>query len=856
MAISRIGSATANTTNVTPAYVGAQAGDIELLWAYRSSAATVPTVPAGWTLLASGSGNTTAGFLAYRFCTSPENLGTGTATGATQVILVRYRGVKAIGNIATSNATGTSISYPSLTMVMTDGASWIVGVGGHRTATNVQNAPTGMTNVTSNSTHISAVHDTNGGVSSWAGASATVNASSGHESMSVELIAAHSGFDKYSSGTSWSVSTENKVAVCGGPGGSHTIIRAATARKFGKRAYLWRAISQGESFDMTAGLIAAGENMDAWPDNGAVFSFDIHDLGMFVEGDGDNSSASDLGAYVQAGDYGYAAFDLDAGKMWVCHQHMTDWNNDPTANPNSGTGGVSYTHAKGKWLFPFTGSGNNGSNFGLNTSNLNEQSPTWTFPSNASQFSVWDADDAALPSTLDATIPYTLVDLSTNHLTATQVTNVTTVGDIVRGTLSRLDSDTSVYVMKVTITNKVGSDSIGVGICNAAKDVTGGSYLGKTNDEYSWWDDGSIIWGDTTRFTIDTYTTGDVLYLAWDFVNRMFWGKVNSGNWNGSGTANPLTNTGGKSFASINSGPWYPAINMEGATEVAVWDGTSDAGLGSGGLPWDGASGPNSYTLTAASNTFTFSGGAANLLRGRLLFTAMGAFALNGQAATLRHNYPLAAARGTVAFSGQAAGLRTGRRLGAGQGTYALTGEPATLTYSGSSHAYSLTSAFGTFALDGRDVGLKWGRKASAAQGAFILFGQIAGLKVGCLLGVLPGGYTLSGQAATLKSGRRFVAGFGAFTLSGENAVLRHGPPPLIVGQGSYSLTGKAATLRSVRKIVAQCGTLALMGEAIRFETFGWVSVPTMPETWTEPISGTFAWSQAETEAATWTPKS
>ena len=649
MAISRIGSTTAAGTSLTPAWSGAKAGDIEIAWAFRSSAATIPTVPSGWTTLASGSGNTCAGVLVYRFCPSPANVPTGTFTGATQLIVVRYSGVKAFGNVAKSNATGTSISYPALTMVLSDGTSYIFGAGGHRTATNVNTAPTGMTNITSVSS-ICAVHDTNGGVSSWAGASATVNASSGHESITVELIATHDGFNKYAvgSGVTFSVSTENKVLGVSNPGASHGIGRFYTGHATGKRAFLWRIISQGQNFDITCGLIAATEALNTWPNNGAIFSFDIADGGMFVEGDGDAASPTDLNADPVAGDYGFACFDLDAGKMWVCHQHMTDWNNDPTANPNSGTGGVSYTHAKGLVLYPFSGSGNVGSSFGLNTYDLNEQSPTWSFPSNASSFVAWETPEGA-PSRWNPADKDTTVALSNNNFTATRSSGSNGTDGTVRATLPQ---SSGLWTFKVTFTTKSGTATTGIGVANANQPLTG-SYLGKTFDGVGWWDDGAVIINDTTVTNVESYTSGDDGYIAVDLTAKKIWFKKNSGNWNNSGTADPVAGTGGISLSTLNAGPFYPMLNMENLTTAVIYDGSSAAGLSSPSQPWDGATGiTGSLAKTEANDTTSATGSlrldaAAAITEANDTTSATGSLLLTGALAKTEANDTLSAT-GTI----------------------------------------------------------------------------------------------------------------------------------------------------------------------------------------------------------------
>ena len=178
--ITYIAQATSNTTSVTlPAH---NVGDLLVMFAYRSSSNAVPTVPAGWTTInASGSANNSSA-LAYRIAT-----GADTATGwsnATQLVVQVYRGVSTIspiGNAGTPQfANGKIVTYPAITLSVTDGTSWVIGsAGAANNSSNVQNPPTGMVmraNIIGTSAE-AAGFDTNGGVSSWGAQTVTISAS-------------------------------------------------------------------------------------------------------------------------------------------------------------------------------------------------------------------------------------------------------------------------------------------------------------------------------------------------------------------------------------------------------------------------------------------------------------------------------------------------------------------------------------------------------------------------------------------------------------------------------------------------------------------------------------------------------
>lgn len=181
MAISFVGAASAAATSLTlPTH---QAGDLILLWAYRSGSTTAPTLPSGWIDINSSGNNNNSSRLAYLIATG-AGTASGTWTNATHISSAVYRadsGNISIGANATTGNSGNTLTYSALTLQDIVGTSWVVGFAGHRQATNVETAPTGMTNRTSTATTggESAAHDTNAGVMSWSSQTVSVSPSSG-----------------------------------------------------------------------------------------------------------------------------------------------------------------------------------------------------------------------------------------------------------------------------------------------------------------------------------------------------------------------------------------------------------------------------------------------------------------------------------------------------------------------------------------------------------------------------------------------------------------------------------------------------------------------------------------------------
>lgn len=192
MAISYIGSASAQTTSCTPPTH--QAGDLFICFAYRDGNTTAPSLPSGWTNINSGGANTNSHRIGWKIASSSSDTCTGW-TNAGGVMLHVYRGANSttpIGGGASGGASSSSVAYNTFTLTDTGGTSWVAGFAGHRSVdtTAMGTAPTGMTNRTNTAGTSSdfASHDTNGTVSSWSTKSVSVGGTaSGWRSYTVEI---------------------------------------------------------------------------------------------------------------------------------------------------------------------------------------------------------------------------------------------------------------------------------------------------------------------------------------------------------------------------------------------------------------------------------------------------------------------------------------------------------------------------------------------------------------------------------------------------------------------------------------------------------------------------------------------
>lgn len=195
-----INSGTAEATTITiPS--GHQSSDYLLTFAFRDGSTTLPTVPAGWTLIKSQTGATCSGVLAYKVAASSSET-SGTWTNATGLVCHVYRNIGSIGTcVSTGPTASATVNYPADTLSNPFGSSYVVGFAGHRSVNgSLATPPTGMVNrcVQEGATNDLAGHDSNGGLSSWSSTNvSTAETSSGYVTFVVEIIPSGVSFVKF-----------------------------------------------------------------------------------------------------------------------------------------------------------------------------------------------------------------------------------------------------------------------------------------------------------------------------------------------------------------------------------------------------------------------------------------------------------------------------------------------------------------------------------------------------------------------------------------------------------------------------------------------------------------------------------
>lgn len=175
-----------------------QAGDYIKLFIFRDGVQTIPTPPTDgkWQILHSIATTLTTAFIsAYMIAESSSEV-SGTWTNATGIVCSVYRGMEAFGANGGTNGTASNPSYAAAgTPLVSDGTSWYSADVGHRSTNGTLPAPTGMVNrvQVAGATNDMAVHDTNGGIASWADngggtAPVTGETSSGYTTEIWELL--------------------------------------------------------------------------------------------------------------------------------------------------------------------------------------------------------------------------------------------------------------------------------------------------------------------------------------------------------------------------------------------------------------------------------------------------------------------------------------------------------------------------------------------------------------------------------------------------------------------------------------------------------------------------------------------
>jgi hypothetical protein len=172
---------------------------------------------------------------------------------------------------------------------------------------------------------------------------------------------------------------------------------------------------------------------------------------------------------------------------------------------------------------------------------------------------VQDASATAATTTWNPSDKSANITLSGGNLT---VQASTSSDGAVRSTSSKISGK---LYFEIDWTGSSGTNT-GCGICTAAANL---STLGPTSNNGAILYGTGGIWVNGTNLGIGlgSVASGTVCF-AIDLTNSRFWTRINAGNWNASGTANPATNTGGVNIAALTSSPIYACTTLTSATSA------------------------------------------------------------------------------------------------------------------------------------------------------------------------------------------------------------------------------------------------------------------------------------------------
>lgn len=150
------------------------------------------------------------------------------------------------------------------------------------------------------------------------------------------------------------------------------------------------------------------------------------------------------------------------------------------------------------------------------------------------------------------------ITLSGGNLTAARNATTGPFYGNVRATNARTTPIRGYFENTVVSLTAPAVGPVGLGVANSSAPLT--AFLGSDANGIAYFCDtpGSVSIGGVTIASIGAYAAGDRIDVAVDLVALQIWFRKNGGIWNGSAGADPATNVGGFSIASLGPAA-YPA---------------------------------------------------------------------------------------------------------------------------------------------------------------------------------------------------------------------------------------------------------------------------------------------------------
>lgn len=219
-------------------------------------------------------------------------------------------------------------------------------------------------------------------------------------------------------------------------------------------------------------------------------------------------------------------------------------------------------------------------------------------------------------------------------------------------------------------------------------------YCGDTKHSIGLYD-GTIAWDGRWSWFYGggAHVEGDVVDIAYDRDAGLFWVRRNGGNWNGSGTANPATGTGGHYLPLSGTGPTRAALHLDTGQTISANFGAQEwAYAPPAGFEGIDTPGSSSGAVGSAAGAADISGSATASAPAR--GSASGSAGVTGSAAAAARAAAQAAGAAGVSGVGSAVAPVTGQAAGAADVSGSAAGSaPARASAGGSADVSGLATA-------------------------------------------------------------------------------------------------------------------------------------------------------------------
>lgn len=295
------------------------------------------------------------------------------------------------------------------------------------------------------------------------------------------------------------------------------------------------------------------------------------------------------------------AVDMDSQLVWM-RVNGSNWNANASADPVTGLGGASFAHMGPVGTPMYLAWNANLPSGAVRTLLVPASSWAGTPPAGYKQFPAFFTGAGAYNPTvtLNPNDADTSIILASNFTTAIGAADFKSVR-----TSPTFASPTKVYFEAVIVNRSTTTGSDAVGIANSSASLTGwdaNAILASIDSQVY---KNSVSQGNTGKVAVE----GDVIGICFDASNGNFWCRVNGGNWNNSGTANPAIATG--AIASGITGPFSVIVDphTKGAIQILMdaqnWRRAAPIGFGPAvAAPIPSPTVPaNSFVWVSVSNT-------------------------------------------------------------------------------------------------------------------------------------------------------------------------------------------------------------------------------------------------------------